>query len=131
MADFTAEVFQNEYLAANADVVDAVVTVTAAGGDAPGPGAGIGMGVGIEAACPRRGARGARCDQHVRAAIAGDMQAAREIGDRMDGKPKQAIETSGELDLRVTQGQEAAAELESIIKAIASKDAETRSESVH
>ena len=67
----------------------------------------------------------------VRAAIAGDMQAAREIGDRMDGKPKQAIETSGELDLRVTQGQEAAAELESIIKAIASKDAETRSESVH
>ena len=37
MADFTAEVFQNEYLAANADVVDAVVTVTAAGGASAGP----------------------------------------------------------------------------------------------
>ncbi|MEM7285969.1 MAG: VWA domain-containing protein [Actinomycetota bacterium] len=37
MADFTAEVFQNEYLAANADVVDAVVTVTSAGGASAGP----------------------------------------------------------------------------------------------
>ena len=37
MADFTAEVFQNEFLAANADVVDAVVTVTAAGGASAGP----------------------------------------------------------------------------------------------
>lgn len=37
MADFTAEVFQNEFLAATADVVDAVVTVTAAGGATAGP----------------------------------------------------------------------------------------------
>lgn len=32
MAELTAEVFQNEYLAAGADVVDAVVTVTSSGG---------------------------------------------------------------------------------------------------
>ena len=37
MADFTAEVFQNEFLAADADVVDAVVTVTSAGGASAGP----------------------------------------------------------------------------------------------
>ena len=32
MAEFSAEVFQNEYLAHGADVVDAVITVTASGG---------------------------------------------------------------------------------------------------
>lgn len=30
-------------------------------------------------------------------AIAGDMQAIREIGDRMDGKPAQALELAGEI----------------------------------
>ncbi len=36
MPDFAAEVFQNEYLARGADVVDAVVTVTASGGGTVG-----------------------------------------------------------------------------------------------
>ena len=36
MADFTAEVFQNEYLPAGGDTVDAVITVTAADGAAAG-----------------------------------------------------------------------------------------------
>jgi hypothetical protein len=34
---FTAEVFQNEYLAAGADTVDAIITVTAAGSEAVAP----------------------------------------------------------------------------------------------
>lgn len=38
-------------------------------------------------------------DAVVKAAIAGDMQAAKEIGDRLDGKPRQ------ELEATVTQTQ--------------------------
>lgn len=34
--------------------------------------------------------------QLVNAAAAGDLQALKEVGDRIDGKPKQQIEASGE-----------------------------------
>ena len=37
MATFTAEVFQNEYLAPNTDIVDAVVTVSVTGAPAAAP----------------------------------------------------------------------------------------------
>lgn len=37
MADFTAQVFQNDYLPAGADTVDAVITVNASGGQSTGP----------------------------------------------------------------------------------------------
>ena len=39
MSDFTAEVFQNEYLPSGSDTVDAVVTVRSAGGASTGPAA--------------------------------------------------------------------------------------------
>jgi hypothetical protein len=35
----------------------------------------------------------------VNAAAAGDMQAAKEIGDRLDGKPRQEVEHSGDVGL--------------------------------
>lgn len=34
-------------------------------------------------------------DNLLKAAIAGDIQAVKEVGDRIDGKPKQATEVSG------------------------------------
>jgi len=36
----------------------------------------------------------------VKAAEEGDMQAIREIGDRLDGKPAQAIDVAGTLDIK-------------------------------
>jgi hypothetical protein len=35
--------------------------------------------------------------RHIRAAEHGDMQAIKELADRLDGKPTQAVETSGEV----------------------------------
>ncbi len=35
-------------------------------------------------------------DKIVELAMAGDMSAAKEIGDRLDGKPRQATEVTGE-----------------------------------
>jgi hypothetical protein len=34
-------------------------------------------------------------DQLVKAGLAGDVSALKEIGDRLDGRPKQAVEASG------------------------------------
>lgn len=42
-------------------------------------------------------------EQCVSAAMGGDIQAIREIGDRLDGKPAQAIEHSGEMTFRATE----------------------------
>lgn len=36
-------------------------------------------------------------DNLCRAAMAGDIQAIKEVGDRIDGKPKQAIEGAGDM----------------------------------
>lgn len=36
----------------------------------------------------------------VKSAAGGDMQAMKEVGDRLDGKPKQAVEHSGEVEQR-------------------------------
>lgn len=50
MSDFAAEVFQNEFLPAGAETVDAIVTVRSSGGSASGgPAAGTGGGSSVEA----------------------------------------------------------------------------------
>lgn len=38
-------------------------------------------------------------DQLVKAFIAGEQWAIKEVGDRLDGKPAQAVEMSGELEI--------------------------------
>lgn len=38
-------------------------------------------------------------DAVVQAAVTGDMQAAKEIGDRLDGKPRQELEHTGDVGI--------------------------------
>jgi hypothetical protein len=45
-------------------------------------------------------------ERTVAAAVGGDMAAIREIGDRLDGKPAQAIENSGSLTVYLAKPDE-------------------------
>lgn len=55
-------------------------------------------------------------DAVVKAAAAGDMQAAKEIGDRMDGKPRQEIEATVETSHYVIETPAQAKDSESWAK---------------
>lgn len=45
----------------------------------------------------------ALADKIIDKALEGDVQALKEVGDRMDGKPAQALEHSGDLIVRINQ----------------------------
>lgn len=45
-------------------------------------------------------------EQTALAAMGGDMQAIREIGDRLDGKPAQAVEATGNLTIVIAAQDE-------------------------
>lgn len=55
-------------------------------------------------------------DAVVQAAVTGDMQAAKEIGDRLDGKPRQEIEATVETNHYVVETPAQAKDSESWVK---------------
>lgn len=63
-------------------------------------------------------------DRCVAAAAAGEIAAIKEVGDRIDGKPHQSIDTTGELDVKITNTKDAADEFSRVVATLSKRGGE-------